>query len=138
MPVQDLLGLDNEARMNLPGQAEGNWTFRVKPRALTKQVQSTLCALTLRTGRASEPPARSARRKRAMALRIEIPELGEGLQVGLSAGLAALEPKIKNLDELIARGDAALYRAKHEGRDLVRIADESYSTASTAVRRSLR
>jgi 4-alpha-glucanotransferase len=66
VPVQDLLGLDNEARMNVPGQAEGNWTFRIKPRALNKQVQSTLRALTLRTGRASQTPAGSARRERAI------------------------------------------------------------------------
>ena len=75
-------------------------------------------------------------RKRALA--IAIPELGPGLQVCLSAGLAALEPHVKTLDELIARGDAALYRAKHEGRDLVRIADESTPNMSTGVRRALR
>ncbi len=27
-PMQDVLGLDNAARMNLPGIAEGNWTWR--------------------------------------------------------------------------------------------------------------
>lgn len=27
-PMQDVLGLDNAARMNLPGVAEGNWTWR--------------------------------------------------------------------------------------------------------------
>ncbi len=29
IPVQDILHLDSEARMNLPGTAEGNWTFRL-------------------------------------------------------------------------------------------------------------
>lgn len=29
IPVQDLLGLDNSARMNTPGQSEGNWVFRL-------------------------------------------------------------------------------------------------------------
>ena len=77
-------------------------------------------------------------RVRARALRIVLPELGQGLQVSLSAGLAALEPSVKSLDELIARGDAALYRAKHEGRDLVRIADESLADMSSGVRRALR
>jgi diguanylate cyclase (GGDEF)-like protein len=77
-------------------------------------------------------------RLRTLALRIELPEMGAGLQVGLSAGLAALEPDVKTLDELIARADAALYRAKHEGRDLVRIADENFETASSGVRRALR
>jgi 4-alpha-glucanotransferase len=29
IPLQDLLGLDSAARMNLPGLAEGNWEWRV-------------------------------------------------------------------------------------------------------------
>ena len=29
-PVQDLLGLGSEARMNLPGTAEGNWEWRLE------------------------------------------------------------------------------------------------------------
>jgi len=77
-------------------------------------------------------------RVRALALSIELPGMGAGLQVCLSAGLAALEPTVKTLDELIARGDAALYRAKHEGRDLVRIADESLVDLSSGIRRALR
>ncbi len=31
IPVQDLLGLDNTARMNVPGKARGNWGFRLAP-----------------------------------------------------------------------------------------------------------
>ncbi len=76
-------------------------------------------------------------RLRSLSMRIEVPTM-TGLQVALSAGLAALEPTVKSLDELIARGDAALYRAKHEGRDLVRIADESEAEMSSGVRRALR
>ncbi len=30
LPVQDLLGLGNEARMNYPGTSEGNWRFRME------------------------------------------------------------------------------------------------------------
>jgi diguanylate cyclase (GGDEF)-like protein len=75
-------------------------------------------------------------RERAQA--IELPAADAGLHVGLSAGLASLEADVKTLDELIARADAALYQAKHEGRDLVRIADESYAVASSGVRRALR
>lgn len=29
-PIQDLLGLDNRARINLPGQAKGNWEWRLE------------------------------------------------------------------------------------------------------------
>jgi diguanylate cyclase (GGDEF)-like protein len=76
-------------------------------------------------------------RVRERALRIAIPEVA-GLRVALSAGLAALEPNVKSLDELIARGDAALYRAKHEGRDLFRIAEESVAEMSNEVRQALR
>jgi 4-alpha-glucanotransferase len=28
VPMQDLLGLDGDHRMNLPGTAEGNWSWR--------------------------------------------------------------------------------------------------------------
>ncbi|HEY6126056.1 MAG TPA: diguanylate cyclase, partial [Steroidobacteraceae bacterium] len=77
-------------------------------------------------------------RLRAVAMRIELPASGAGLQVGLSAGLASLEVNIKTLDELIARADSALYKAKHEGRDLVRISEEDFEAASSGVRRALR
>ena len=33
-PVQDVLGLDNRARMNVPGVAEGNWGWRLPRGAL--------------------------------------------------------------------------------------------------------
>jgi diguanylate cyclase (GGDEF)-like protein len=77
-------------------------------------------------------------RLRALAFQIELPASGAGLRVALSAGLATHEENVKTLDELIARADAALYKAKHEGRDLVRIADESFDGASSGVRRQLR
>jgi hypothetical protein len=38
---------------------------------------------------------------------------------------------------MIARADAALYIAKNEGRDLVRVADESF-LSTTGTRRALR
>jgi 4-alpha-glucanotransferase len=31
VPVQDLLGLGSEARMNRPGTASGNWRWRLRP-----------------------------------------------------------------------------------------------------------
>jgi len=41
-PMQDVLGLGNEARMNLPGRASGNWTWRMHPDALNPQVLNRL------------------------------------------------------------------------------------------------
>ena len=35
VPVQDILGLGSEARMNIPGRASGNWRWRMAPGALT-------------------------------------------------------------------------------------------------------
>jgi 4-alpha-glucanotransferase len=35
VPVQDVLGLGTEARMNRPGTESGNWTWRLAPGALT-------------------------------------------------------------------------------------------------------
>jgi 4-alpha-glucanotransferase len=30
VPMQDLLGLGNDARMNLPATADGNWSWRLR------------------------------------------------------------------------------------------------------------
>jgi diguanylate cyclase (GGDEF)-like protein len=80
----------------------------------------------------------SLERLRALVVGIALPASGNGLQVSLSAGLATNDEGARSLDELIARADAALYMAKNEGRDLVRVADETYSTSSTGSRRALR
>jgi 4-alpha-glucanotransferase len=41
-PLQDLLGLDTEARMNFPGKPAGNWTWRVLDDQLTDELKSKL------------------------------------------------------------------------------------------------
>jgi diguanylate cyclase (GGDEF)-like protein len=80
----------------------------------------------------------SLERLRTLVFGIRLPPSGSGMRVSLSAGLASLEDGVKSLEDLIARADAALYAAKHEGRDLIRLADINYETASTGVRRALR
>ena len=80
----------------------------------------------------------SLERLRTVALGIRLPVTGSGVRVSLSAGMATAEEGIHSLDGIIARADSALYKAKSQGRDLVRISDESYQTASTGVRRALR
>ena len=77
-------------------------------------------------------------RLRTLMFRIQLPPSGADLGVSLSAGLAAFDAKVKSLDELIARADAALYAAKRAGRDRVCIADASMVTGSHTARRSLR
>jgi 4-alpha-glucanotransferase len=50
-PLQDVLRLGNEARMNLPGTNAGNWSWRFDSRALTAELAAELRALTARSGR---------------------------------------------------------------------------------------
>jgi 4-alpha-glucanotransferase len=52
LQVQDVLGLGNEARMNLPGTASGNWSFRLEPGQLTKRHARRLREITEDAGRA--------------------------------------------------------------------------------------
>lgn len=52
IPLQDVLGLGSEARMNVPSQAEGNWGWRYQPDALQDDLRHRLKALTETYGRA--------------------------------------------------------------------------------------
>jgi diguanylate cyclase (GGDEF)-like protein len=76
-------------------------------------------------------------RLRTRVFGIRLPSSGAGLRVSLSAGIALYGKHVRSLDELIARADSALYVAKNEGRDLVRISDESFLTSS-GIRRATR
>lgn len=76
-------------------------------------------------------------RLRTLVFGINLPSSGAGLRVSMSAGLATRDVQVRSLDELIARADAALYVAKNEGRDLVRVADEKFLT-TTGIRRATR
>jgi 4-alpha-glucanotransferase len=46
-PLQDLLGLGSEARMNLPGTVSGNWKWRYRSNALTNDISERMRQLTL-------------------------------------------------------------------------------------------
>ncbi|MDZ7956755.1 MAG: 4-alpha-glucanotransferase [Aulosira sp. DedQUE10] len=52
IPLQDVLGLGGEARMNFPSVAEGNWEWRYFEAALTKELSQNLKSLTTLYGRA--------------------------------------------------------------------------------------
>jgi 4-alpha-glucanotransferase len=49
--MQDLLDLDNSARMNTPGTTSGNWTWRYRREQLTAQIAERLALLTAIYGR---------------------------------------------------------------------------------------
>ena len=50
-PLQDLLNLGAEARMNVPGRADGNWTWRCTQEMLSGREFESLCELTRKTNR---------------------------------------------------------------------------------------
>jgi 4-alpha-glucanotransferase len=52
VPAQDVLGLGDEARMNRPGELEGNWNWRLEPGQLTPAHAATLRAAAEASGRA--------------------------------------------------------------------------------------
>ncbi len=52
-PVQDILGLGSEARLNTPGTTSGNWEWRLRSDQLGDETLEQLHALTLATGRGS-------------------------------------------------------------------------------------
>jgi 4-alpha-glucanotransferase len=51
VPVQDVLGLGSEARMNRPGDGDANWSWRFAPGALTRHHAARLRRLAEITGR---------------------------------------------------------------------------------------
>lgn len=53
-PLQDLLGLGSEAKMNTPGVAAGNWTWRYQPELLTEDLIGKLRYLVYLYGREPE------------------------------------------------------------------------------------
>ena len=54
IPLQDVLGLGTEARMNVPSFGEGNWEWRYQPDALTDELSYRLKTLTETFGRAPQ------------------------------------------------------------------------------------
>jgi 4-alpha-glucanotransferase len=52
VPLQDLLGLGTEARMNLPNSTSGNWSWRFASGALTDEIGGRLRDLSELYGRA--------------------------------------------------------------------------------------
>lgn len=59
-PLQDILGLGAEARMNRPATTQGNWEWRALPEQLTPSIRRKLLEMTETYGRA--PGERKVRR----------------------------------------------------------------------------
>jgi len=55
IPIQDLLGLGTEARMNLPASTAGNWDWRLAPGALTNELAERLKNMSSTYGRNDQP-----------------------------------------------------------------------------------
>jgi 4-alpha-glucanotransferase len=51
VPLQDVLGLGSEARMNTPGRAQGNWSWRYPANVFTDDLKEQLGLLTTTFGR---------------------------------------------------------------------------------------
>jgi len=54
VPLQDLLGLGSEARMNTPGQRKSSWRWRMAPGAIRAENAEMLREATFRSGRLPE------------------------------------------------------------------------------------
>jgi 4-alpha-glucanotransferase len=51
-PLQDILGLGSEARMNVPGREQGNWAWRFDWAQLTPELEQHVNRLTQESRRA--------------------------------------------------------------------------------------
>ncbi len=54
IPLQDILGLGNSSRMNVPSRAEGNWAWRYQSDDLTEELRDRLQTMTTIYGRAPQ------------------------------------------------------------------------------------
>jgi len=52
IPMQDILGLGEESKMNLPATSDGNWQWRLNPKQITPSVSEKLRKITETYGRA--------------------------------------------------------------------------------------
>ncbi|WP_165249900.1 4-alpha-glucanotransferase [Paludisphaera soli] len=80
-PMQDVLGLDSRARMNVPGRGEGNWGWRMRPERPTPAEVDRLADLTALYGRwnGALPEGHDLHRKSAGKLPPELkPESASG------------------------------------------------------------
>ena len=61
VPLQDILGLGSDSRMNTPATAKGNWEWRLDGSSLTDNLAARLSEMTETYGRANELSKNAAR-----------------------------------------------------------------------------
>jgi 4-alpha-glucanotransferase len=59
VPLQDVLGLGTDCRMNIPSLSDGNWSWRYEPGALTPQLAEKLALLVEVSDRLPKPDPHS-------------------------------------------------------------------------------
>jgi 4-alpha-glucanotransferase len=64
VPLQDVLGLGSEARMNVPSRRDGNWTWRYRPGDLQKEHAERLARLSAISDRNSAAASADQQRHR--------------------------------------------------------------------------
>ena len=74
-------------------------------------------------GCAPDHAVQTLERLRTAATTLRVAGLPEGEHITLSAGVAHRSERDASLDALMQRADAALYAAKHAGRDRVAVSD---------------
>jgi len=63
LPLQDLLGLDSNSRMNIPSYPEGNWTWRFPHEALNPELAAKLAAIVEVSDRAASFSGKQSQRE---------------------------------------------------------------------------
>lgn len=57
IPLQDVLGLDQASRMNIPGTASGNWRWQIAELPIAQDIISQLASITIESSRGKEKKA---------------------------------------------------------------------------------
>lgn len=73
LPMQDILGLGEEARMNRPSTSHGNWRWRVDPKHMDPKIFQRLGRITWAYGRSSRGPEENEGKREAKEdLRLDV------------------------------------------------------------------
>jgi 4-alpha-glucanotransferase len=85
-PLQDVIGLGSEARMNVPGDARNNWRWRVTPDQISTEATERLRRLTRIYGRSDRPAADEAATTSPAAAASDSPSSGPSSSGPSSSG----------------------------------------------------